>query len=100
MKAERFEQVDKILQATLERDGLEREAFLDEACAGDTALRSKSGRFPHDCRAVINQQQRELAIARAQQIFMALPSGSPGFLNQWATDGGNRRMRFGARLVF
>jgi len=32
-----------------------------------------------------------------------IPSGvasSPGFLNQWATDGGNRRIRFGARLVF
>jgi serine/threonine protein kinase/Tol biopolymer transport system component len=41
MKAERFEQVDQILQAALERDGSEREAFLDEACAGDTALRSK-----------------------------------------------------------
>lgn len=24
----------------------------------------------------------------------------PGFLNQWATDGGNRRIRIGARLVF
>ena len=32
-----------------------------------------------------------------------IPSGvasSPGFLNQWATDGGNRRVRFGVRLVF
>jgi len=32
-----------------------------------------------------------------------IPSGvasSPGFLNQWATDGGNRRIRFGIRLVF
>ena len=32
-----------------------------------------------------------------------IPSGvasSPGFLNQWATDGGNRRVRFGARLIF
>ena len=32
-----------------------------------------------------------------------IPSGvisDPGFLNQWATDGGNRRIRFGARLVF
>jgi len=32
-----------------------------------------------------------------------IPSGvasSPGFLNQWATDGGNCRIRFGARLVF
>ena len=32
-----------------------------------------------------------------------IPSGvasSPSFLNQWATDGGNRRVRFGVRLVF
>ena len=32
-----------------------------------------------------------------------IPSGvasSPGFLNQWATDGGNRRIRLGVRLVF
>jgi Carboxypeptidase regulatory-like domain len=32
-----------------------------------------------------------------------IPSGvarSPGFLNQWATDGGNRRIRFGLRVVF
>ena len=32
-----------------------------------------------------------------------IPSGvasSPSFLNQWATDGGSRRIRFGARLVF
>jgi len=32
-----------------------------------------------------------------------IPSGvasSPGFLNQWATDGGNRRIRFGLRLLF
>ncbi|HET6889689.1 MAG TPA: hypothetical protein VFH31_01195, partial [Pyrinomonadaceae bacterium] len=32
-----------------------------------------------------------------------IPSGvasSPGFLNQWATDGGNRRVRFGVRLAF
>ena len=32
-----------------------------------------------------------------------IPSGvvsDPGFLNQWNTDGGNRRIRLGARLVF
>ena len=41
MKPERFEQVDQILQAALERDRSEREAFLDEACAGDMVLRSE-----------------------------------------------------------
>ena len=41
MKPERFEQVDQILQAALDRDRSEREAFLDEACAGDTVLRSE-----------------------------------------------------------
>jgi hypothetical protein len=32
-----------------------------------------------------------------------IPSGvatSPGFLNQWATDGGNRRVRLGVRILF
>ena len=41
MKAERFKQVDQILQAALERDRAERESFLDEACAGDTVLRGE-----------------------------------------------------------
>jgi serine/threonine protein kinase/sugar lactone lactonase YvrE len=41
MKAERFEQVDQILQAALDRDPSERDAFLNEACANDTELRSK-----------------------------------------------------------
>ena len=41
MKAERFKQVDQILQATLDRDPFEREAFLDESCGGDTILRGE-----------------------------------------------------------
>ena len=41
MKPERFDKVDQILQGALERDRSEREAFLDEACAGDMVLRSE-----------------------------------------------------------
>lgn len=41
MKAERFEQVDQIFQAALQREPAERAAFLDEVCGGDTELRSK-----------------------------------------------------------
>jgi hypothetical protein len=41
MEAKRFERVDKIFQAALERDPSERETFLDEACANDAAIRSK-----------------------------------------------------------
>src|SRR5215471_9374716 len=39
MKAERWRQVDELLDATLERAPAERAAFLDSACAGDEELR-------------------------------------------------------------
>src|ERR1044072_1644052 len=41
MKAERFEQVDQIFQAALQREPAERAAFLDDACGGDTEVRGK-----------------------------------------------------------
>ncbi|HEY3139342.1 MAG TPA: protein kinase [Blastocatellia bacterium] len=39
MQAERWRQVDALFDAALERDASERTAFLNEACAGDEALR-------------------------------------------------------------
>ena len=39
MPAERSEQVEQLYHAARERDPRERAAFLDEACAGDHALR-------------------------------------------------------------
>src|SRR5215472_6444224 len=39
MQPERWRQVDEILGAALEREATQRSAFLDEACAGDAALR-------------------------------------------------------------
>ena len=41
MKPERWQQIDKILEAALEREESERSAFLDEACAGDNSLRKE-----------------------------------------------------------
>src|SRR5262245_44574849 len=41
MKQERWRQIDELLDAALERDPKERAAFLDEACAGDEALRQE-----------------------------------------------------------
>ena len=41
MKPERWQQIDKILEAALEQEESQREAFLDQACVGDEALRSK-----------------------------------------------------------
>lgn len=41
MKPERWEQIDQILDAVLECEPAERAAFLDQACAGDEALRRK-----------------------------------------------------------
>jgi serine/threonine protein kinase/Tol biopolymer transport system component len=39
MKPERYEQIDKVLKAALERPADQRASFLDETCAGDQALR-------------------------------------------------------------
>lgn len=41
MTPERWQQIKVLLESALERDPLERNAFLNEACAGDTALRSE-----------------------------------------------------------
>jgi eukaryotic-like serine/threonine-protein kinase len=41
LKPERNRQIDGVFQAALERNSAERGAFLDEACAGDTALRKE-----------------------------------------------------------
>src|SRR6266498_465118 len=41
MKPERLQRSDEILQSALELRPEERAAFLDEACAGDEALRQK-----------------------------------------------------------
>ena len=39
MTPERWQQIKALLESSLERDPLERDAFLDQACAGDPALR-------------------------------------------------------------
>src|SRR5881409_2129006 len=41
MAPERWQQIEKLLQAALESAPSERSAFLDEACAGDQALRNE-----------------------------------------------------------
>ncbi len=41
MKPERWQQIDKLLEAALEREESQRAAFLEEACVGDEALREK-----------------------------------------------------------
>ena len=39
MERDRWEQIERLYHAALEREPGGREAFLDEACAGDEALR-------------------------------------------------------------
>jgi serine/threonine protein kinase len=39
MDPERWRQIDRVLEAAIEREPAERAAFLDEACGGDEALR-------------------------------------------------------------
>jgi serine/threonine protein kinase/Flp pilus assembly protein TadD len=41
VKAERWQQVERVYQSALEKDAGERAAFLAEACAGDDALRKE-----------------------------------------------------------
>ncbi|MGA2260704.1 MAG: protein kinase [Acidobacteriota bacterium] len=41
MQPERWERIEQLYHAALEREPREREAFLDEACAGDESLRSE-----------------------------------------------------------
>ena len=41
MKAERWRQIDGILQAAMERDVAERASFLDKACVSDPSLRTE-----------------------------------------------------------
>ena len=41
MKLERWHQIDELFQAALEREPAEQAAYLDEACAGDQALRKQ-----------------------------------------------------------
>src|SRR5205807_9760404 len=41
MNDERFQQVDRVLQSVLERPAQERDAFLDEACGTDAALKNE-----------------------------------------------------------
>src|ERR1044071_9161193 len=41
MTPERWQQIKAVLEEALERDPLERESYLDEACAGDPNLRSE-----------------------------------------------------------
>jgi serine/threonine protein kinase/Tol biopolymer transport system component/Tfp pilus assembly protein PilF len=41
MTSERWQQIKTLFESSLERDPLERDAFLDEACAGDPLLRGE-----------------------------------------------------------
>jgi serine/threonine-protein kinase len=41
MNKERWQLIERTYHSALEREGEERSAFLDEACAGDEELRSE-----------------------------------------------------------
>ena len=41
MKPERWQQISQLYHAALARDGEERTAFLEDACAGDESLRQE-----------------------------------------------------------
>lgn len=41
MTPERYQKIDKVFQAAVEREPKDRAAFLDQACAGDPAMRSE-----------------------------------------------------------
>ena len=75
MQPERWRQVDEILGAALEREGSERSAFLDEACAGDAALRYEvESLLAHDRAA----DQVVQALGDAAQSLFASVTMKPG----------------------
>jgi len=43
MNSERWEQIERVYHAALERDPIERSEYLNQACAGDDALRQEVG---------------------------------------------------------
>ncbi len=51
MEPERWRRIERIYHAALERDASERDAFLEEACAGDEALR-------HEVLSLLDRQEQ------------------------------------------
>ena len=71
MDPERWHEVDRLFEEALDRPTAERPAFLEAACAGDTALRQ--------------EVERLLAADEKGAGFLA---GAPGELLRLAFDGG------------
>ena len=42
MKAERWQQIETVLQEALDRPAVDRASFIDDACAGDLELRTEA----------------------------------------------------------
>ena len=60
MKPERWRQIESLYYTALERDAIEREAFLAEACAGDEELR--------------REVESLLAVHEQSESFLAIPA--------------------------
>jgi len=71
MTPERWKQIDDLAQAALERGAREREALLDEACAGDDALRREV-----ESQIAYQQQETKLLEEPALNQAAALNSDS------------------------
>ena len=66
MKPERNRQIDRIFQAALEREPVERVAFLDEACAGDPSLR-------REVEALLDSHEQAGSFIEAPEMQVAAP---------------------------
>jgi serine/threonine protein kinase/Tol biopolymer transport system component len=96
MTPERWQQIDELLQAALERDPTERAAFLNDACRGDDSLRQEVESFlaaedesasflkspaVEDAAALLEERQFDSFLGRrigVYQILSALGAGGMG----------------------
>src|SRR5262245_43837981 len=69
MDPERWRKVERLYYAALERDAVERAAFLDEACGGDEALRREV-----ESLFVYQTQAKDFIEAPAARVHVALLS--------------------------
>jgi serine/threonine-protein kinase len=78
MELERWRQIDRLLEEALEREESERAQFLDEACAGDEALRKEIEsliRYDERAKGFIERPAIEIAAEALAAEQMGLAAG-------------------------
>ena len=68
MKTERWQQIDQLFHAVLERETAERKVFLSEACAGDELLRNRVEELLSAQKAAGSFMERPALMVEAQSL--------------------------------